>query len=358
MGTPISESYLLKQIQKTTAQCLLAFMHDTGGYTDWVPGAWHGDKAGWLIDDTLWRTKSDWPPPFAMFTKDRHHGFKTNWSHHDHHHNEYIAMPNPRYGDGGQIWRGEVEQVHDMEVNVDGKSKVFTNFTDQDINIAYEEEVSLEHSDESHFDHSWSLDVTSTTSQEVGGSYMGVEAKATFEQSVGFGTEETSGKSSSDTQANSDTVSITETLPPGAVVQVLVYKHRLITRQPYSINAAFDFDFDLKWNHWSSNHGNGKYRGGQREISVQGVAGLLALIAGHDTDHPSFEGYHPCSRVRNGLNWIANPKNRWVKFSGVNEVEYENNVDYKLTQLHQDAIPKGIDVVDMSEENNKERYGA
>ena len=100
-------------------------------------------------------------------------------------------------------------------------------------------------------------------------------------------------------------------------------------------------------------------RGGDREHQRSGYCrsawhlslGMIRIIR-------LLRGIIPCSRVRNGLNWIANPQNRWVKFSGVNEVEYENNVDYKLTQLHQDAIPKGIDVVDMSEENNKERYGA
>ena len=106
---------------------------------------------------------------------------------------------------------------------------------------------------------------------------MGVEAKATFEQSVGFGKEETSGKSSLQiAQSNSDTVSITETLPPGAVVQVLVYKHRLITRRACTrINAAFDFDFNFKWNHWSSNDGNGKYRGGETKHQRSGRRGLM-----------------------------------------------------------------------------------
>ena len=54
---------------------------------------------------------------------------------------------------------------------------MFTNYTSTPTHIAYEEDVTLEHSDESHFDSEWALDVTSTTSQEIGGSYLGVEAK-------------------------------------------------------------------------------------------------------------------------------------------------------------------------------------
>ena len=51
------------------------------------------------------------------------------------------------------------------------------------------------------------------------------------------------------------------------------------------------------------------------------------------------------------------PKNRWIDFSGVREVVFENNVDYKMTELHEDAIPEGVEVVDMSEEENQVKYG-
>ena len=80
-----------------------------------------------------------------------------------------------------------------------------------------------------------------------------------------------------------------------------VFKHQLRTRQEYSINAAFDFDFHIKWCHWQHEKQLMQYRGGAEEITVVGVAGLAALIAGQDTDHPSFEGYNPSHRVRNGL---------------------------------------------------------
>ena len=52
-----------------------------------------------------------------------------------------------------------------------------------------------------------------------------------------------------------------------------------------------------------------------------------------------------------------NPQNRWIKFSGTDEQVIENNVDYKLEQMHQDAIPQGIEVVDMSQEENQAQYG-
>ena len=268
----LTESYILKQIERKAAACLTAFMHDMGGYTNWQPGAWKDSVAGHLIDDSKWRKKGDRPPPYCMFTRNRANG-KTNWSHHDHRHDEYIAFANPRYGDGGKIWRGPLQQVQEVEVNDDGKSKVFTNFTDDPVNISYEEEVSLEHSDESHFDSEWALDVTTTASQEVGGSYLGVEAKATFEESVGVHTGGSKGGASSDTEGLSDTVSINFDLQPGEVVRVDIFKHQSRTRQDYSIDACFDFDFHFKWVHWSSSHGNAKHRGDHEYITVQGVPG-------------------------------------------------------------------------------------
>ena len=356
MAAPLTESYALKQIQFQVAGALTAFIHEMGGYVAWLDSSWEKRQAKRILVDSLWRTQSDWPPPFTIFTKDRNNS-QINFSHHDHRHNEFISFANPRYGDGGDLWEGPERKVKEFEVNIDGLSKVFTNYTSNPIHIAYEEEVTLEHSDESHFDSEWALDVTSTTSQEVGGSYLGVEAKATFEQSVGVHTGGSSGGGSEDTAGRSDTVAIDSELPAGAVYHLEVFKHQLRTRQDYSINAAFDFDFRMKWCHWQHEKQLMKFRGGDEEIIVIGVAGLAALIAGQDTNHPSFEGYNPSHRVRNGLAWIMDPKNRWIDFSGVRERVFENNVDYKLTELHEDAIPPGIEVVDMSEEENQVKYG-
>ena len=356
MSAPTTESYELKQIEIQVAGALTAFIHEMGGYVAWLDSSWKKEQARRIIDDTFWRTESKSPPAFTIFTKDRNTS-KANWSHHDGRHNEFIAFANPRYGDGGDLWEGEVKKVKELEVNIDGLSKVFTNYTGGLLHIGYEEEVTLEHTDESHFDSEWALDVTSTTSQEVGGSYMGVEAKATFEQSVGVHTGGSKGGGSEDAQGRSDVVAIDAELPPGKVYHLEVYKHQLRTRQPYSINAAFDFDFRMKWNHWQHEKQLMRYRGGHEEITVIGVAGLAALIAGQDTNYPSFEGYKPTHRVRNGLAWIMDPKNRWIDFSGVREVVFENNVDYKMTELHEDAIPEGVEVVDMSEEENQVKYG-
>ena len=151
---------------------------------------------------------------------------------------------------------------------------------------------------------------------------------------MGVHTGGSQGGGSEDSAGRSDVVAIDSELPAGAVYHLEVFKHQLRTRQEYSINAAFRFRLShIKWCHWQHEDQLMKYRGGAEEITVVGVAGLAALIAGQDTDHPSFEGYNPSHRVRNGLDWIMDPENRWIDFSGVRERVFENNVDYKLTEL-------------------------
>ena len=147
-------------------------------------------------------------------------------------------------------------------------------------------------------------------------------------------------------------------LPAGAVYHLEVFKHQVRTRQDYSVNAAFDFDFRMKWCHWQHEKQLRKYRGGAEEITVIGVAGL---------GRSHCRAWIPTTRLSRGISlrtvfatgwpgsWTL--KNRWIDFSGTRERVFENNVDYKLTELHEDAIPPGIEVVDMSQEENQVKYG-
>ena len=87
-----------------------------------------------------------------MFTKDRNNSQNQLESSRPSGTTSIVSFPNPRYGEGGDLWEGPEKKVREFEVNIDGLSKVFTNYTDGPFHIAYEEEVTLEHSDESHFD--------------------------------------------------------------------------------------------------------------------------------------------------------------------------------------------------------------
>ena len=110
MSAPTTESYELKQIEIQVAGALTAFIHEMGGYVAWLDSSME-ERAGTAhhrryVSGVQNRNRRR---PLRSSPRDRNTS-KANWSHHDGRHNEFIAFANPRYGEGGDLWEGEVEK--------------------------------------------------------------------------------------------------------------------------------------------------------------------------------------------------------------------------------------------------------
>ena len=349
-----SESYEMKRIMTRVAACLTAPMHQLGGRCHWAAGAWNDDVARKLVDGSAWRVKSDWPPPYTVFLRD-YHG-KVLWDHHDHRHNEYVRFKNPRYGPESTIWRGELEQVEDVEINVDEKSKVFTNFTADTISVAYEENVVLASSHEESTSEAWHFDVSETV--KIGGEVYGVSVSSST--TISGGTSGSKGDVDATSTEKSATVAINFDMQPGEVTRVHVLFNQSRTRQRKVAHAVLDFDIHLKFNEWPSNKSHAGWRNDKVDVVVRGVDGLSEFLNDMDTNYPHMDNFVKWgfnSRVKNCLHRIMRADTRTYSIDGVEERVIQDNEDFKLEQLHRDSIPAGVTVIDMSQEQHVNRYG-
>ena len=353
--TTNSESYEMKQIMRRVAACLSAPMHQMGGQCAWYPGAWTDKVIPRLVDDSMWRASGshDGRPPMAIYMRDQ--SGKTLYSgHHKDYHCSGVYFSNPRYSEESHIWRSPIRQLEEIEVNVDEKSKVFTNFTDDVVNISYEELLTLTDSYEKSTSSEWHFDVSETV--KIGGEVYGVSVSSSTTASGG----ESGGTNSSKGESTEKSVgvSINFELQPGEVVRVHTLYHQSRTQQDYDTHAVLDFDMEMKFTHWPRDEHQAKLRNGDQHVHVKGVAGMAELINNRDTDYPNMGGLQKVSRLKNCMNSIMSADKRTYHIKGTEESTIQDNEDFKLEQLQHDDLPPGVPVIDMSMEEHQQRYGA
>ena len=348
--TTNTESYEMKQIMRRVAACLTAPMHELGGRCDWAPGAWKDENIKNLISDSRWRTNSRWPPAYTIVMKDS--DGNVLWDGHDNHHSEFVYFTNPRYAASSERINGPLQQVESIEINVNEKSKVFTNFTDDPVNISYEESLVLTDTHERSTTDEWHFDVSETV--EIGGEAYGISASSSTTASGGeSGSESTS---DSNTEEKAVAVSINFELQPGDIIRVHTYYHESRTRQEYDTHAILDFDINMIFSHWPRDDKQARIRNEKTDIIVRGVDGMYDYFRNHDANQPLNGSFHWVSRVKNCINAIMDPSTRTYHIKGVEEKTIQDNEDFKLEQLQHDALPPGIPVINMSEEGNMHQY--
>ena len=347
--TTNTESYEMKQVMRRVAACLTAPMHELGGRSLWLPSAWTEDNIPRLVDDSRWRTTLG-DKSFLIVLKDP--DGKPLWDRHDHRHNEFVMFSNPRYSGDSHKEKGILQQVEDIEVNADEKSKVFTNYTDDPINIAYEESLVLTDSHEKSTNEEWHFDVSETV--EIGGEAYGVSASSSTTVDAG----ESGGESETDSSSeeNATGVSINFELQSGEVVRVNTYFHESRTRQDYDTHAILDFDIEMHFNHWPSSDHKAAIRRNKQVVKVSGVAGLMDYFKNRDANQPLTHDVEWVSRVKNCLNRIFFPGARTYHITGTEERSIQDNEDFKLEKLSHDAIPPDVEIIDMSDKDNFEKY--
>ena len=156
--TATNESYEIKRIQTLAAACVSAFMHQLGGhYPPRTGDAWNPHNFGSFLNGDRWRKDNQ----VIDFHYDHHDGRKS----------EYVLFTDPFYGPESDFKEGKPKLLQNVNLNVDGLTKIFDNSKGNDtLHIAYSEAVELSNSVETSVKNAFTFDVTTTSETTVSGS--------------------------------------------------------------------------------------------------------------------------------------------------------------------------------------------
>ena len=291
-----NESYEIKRVQTLAAACLAAFMHQLGGkYPPRTGDAWTPAKYEQFLNGDLWRKDS-----------------QRIYFHHDpndHRKSEYVEFDNVFYGPESDFIEGTPVLVQNVELEVDGLTKIFDNSAGKDpVTVEYIESVTLANAVTETVGESFTFDVTTSSETTVGGSYAGasLEQKLSVEVHSGFSKDESREESESKEETNEIKVSLE--CPVGAIKEVKIVKKHQRENIPVSGLFVIDSGVTMKLRHWWNKDAGGVgYRnGGQDYFTAPSVQGLYELMLGLDTDYPNLEDFWQdkgaCQReVRDGM---------------------------------------------------------
>ena len=147
-----NESYEIKRVQEIAAACCAAFMHQLGGVAmPRVPHAWEPSAFRRFLNGDRWRKDSQ--------VVDFHHD-------HDHRKSEYVEFSSVFYGPESDFIEGTPKLLQDVELKVDGLTKIFDNSRGRDpLHVAYTEDVALTNSVTEHVGEEFTFDVTTSSSE-------------------------------------------------------------------------------------------------------------------------------------------------------------------------------------------------
>ena len=282
------------------------------------------------------------------------------YSHHDGRKSEYVSFSDAFYGPDSDFTEGTPQILENVNLKVDGKSKIFDNSKGGDpIHIAYEEEVDLENSVSTSLKNAFTFDTTVGTETTVSGSYAGVslEEKITAEVHTGFSKEE--GKDTEESKTEAETVAIEFDCPPGGIKLLEVNKDHKRELIPTKGLFILDFSIKMKFYHWWHKAPGTKFRPSKTEyFNVSSVEGLLQFAQGVDTNYPTMEGFwndkSTPQSLRDSLLRLLDPANRSYTLDADKMRVLENNATYKVTDLE---TPRGQgEVIDLSDEQNRDQY--
>ena len=345
-----NESFEIKRVQTIAAACVAAFMHQLGArYPPRTRDAWTPAKFRRFLNADRWRKDAQ--------IIDFHHDSN------DHRKSEYVQFSNPFYGPESDFVEGTPTLLQDVELQVDGLTKIFDNSEGRDpLHIAYTEEVAILNSVTETVGESFTFDVTVGSETTISGEYAGasLEQKLTTEVHTGFQRDET--REEAESKESTTGVAVEFDCPAGAIKEVHIIKKHQREQIPVSGVFVVDFAMELKLRHWWNKQAGGiKYRhGGQDFFSVDSIQGLYELIRGTDTDYPQLAGFwgdkNACQpEVRDGILHLLDYKNRQYVLD-VNKIRtIESAANYKVIDLDSPAYDRG-NVIDLSEEQNRDEY--
>ena len=343
-----NESFEIKRIETVAAACCAAFMHQLGARVEWYAHAWEPDMYSKFLQSGRWRRDNQ--------VIDFHH------DPHDHRKSEYVQFMTPFYGPQSDFVEGTAKLLQDVELKVDGLTKVFDNSKGRDpLQIAYTENVDIENSVTTSVKNAFTFDVTVGSETTVSGEYAGasLEQKLSTEVHTGFSKEE--GRDEAESKSSSTGVGVEFTCPAGAIKLVnIVKKHQ---RELIPVQGLFvvDFGMEMKLRHWWADRIGTQYRvKSQDYFQVDSAEGLYQLAKGVDTDYPDLSGFwdnaHACTpRVRAGILHLLDPTNRTYYLDADKMRVIESSANYKVADLDAPAYD-GATVVDLDDEENRAKY--
>ena len=347
-----NESYEIKRIEEIATACVAAFMHQLGSPSPPRSGAsWIHDSYVHFITTDRWRKDSQ-----ILFF---------NYDHHDHRKNEYVEFIDPFYGPESDFVEGTPQLLQNVNLAVDGLTKIFDNSKGLDtLHIAYSEEVTLEESVSNSIREAFTFDTTVASETTISGSYGGasLEQKLSLEVHTGF--EKETARDTEESTSATSAVAIEFDCPPGSIKMVVVTKKHQRELIPVSGKFTVDFGMKMKLRHWWNHDAGGtQFRAHDQDyFEVSGVQGLYDLMRGLDTNYPHLSGFWQsggaCTReVRDGMLHILEPANRTYELSIDKMRVIENNESYVVSDLETVNHGDG-EIIDMSEEENREAYQA
>ena len=279
MAAPTNESYEIKRVQSVVAACISPLMHQLGGIVGYYLHPWTQEVMPSVLNGDRWR-KDD---QIVVF----------NWSKHDHRRNELVKFSGAYYDPASDFTEGTPQLLENVNLRVDGKSKVFDNSKGGDqIHIAYEDEVDLENSVATSLKNSFTFDTTVTSETTVSGSYAGasLEQKLTAEVHAGFAKE--TGKDTEESKTDAETVAIEFDCPPHGIKLLEVNKDHKRELIPTKGTFILDFAIEMQFYHWWQEKAPGvKFRPDKaRSLNVDSIEGLLQFAQGVDTNYPKHGG--------------------------------------------------------------------
>ena len=154
MSAPTNESYEIKRVQRVVAACISPLMHQLGGQVGYYLKPWEPKVMADHFNADRWR-KDNQVVDFR-------------YDHHDGRHSEYVLFSDAFYSPDSDFTEGTPQILENVNLKVDGKSKIFDNSRGGDpIHIAYEEEVDLENSVSTSLKNAFTFDTTATTETTV-----------------------------------------------------------------------------------------------------------------------------------------------------------------------------------------------
>ena len=349
MSDPIAtnESYEIKRIQMMAAGAVAAFMHQLGGISmPRMPNAWQKINFGNWVHADRWRKDNQ--------IVDFH------YDHHDHRKSEHVLFSDVVYGPESDFIEGIPKLLQNVNLNVDGLTKIFDNSKGKDtLHIAYTEAVELNNKVATSVRNAFTFDVTTTSETTVSGEYVGASLEEKLTEEVHIGEEKEKTRDEEENKTSSDEVAVEFDCPAGAIKMVTLTKDR--QRQLIPVNGLFvvDFAMELKLRHWWNHDAGGiKYRNtGQDNFKVNSVQGLYELMRGVDTDYPHLQGFWTDgnanqSEVRNGILHLLHPENRTYKLNMDKDRVSERNANYAVSDL--ESVQHGTgETIDLSDEQNQ-----
>ena len=352
MSDPIAtnESFEIKRVQMMAAAAMSAFMHQLGGiYPPRTGSAWNPNHFAHFLNGDRWR-KDDQIIDF------HHDG-------HDHRKSEYVLFSDVFYGPESDFEEGTPQLLQNVDLNVDGLSKIFDNSKGKDtLHIAFSEAVELLNSVTTSIKDAFTFDTTTTSETTVSGEYAGVSLEEKLTEEVHVGEEHEKGRDEEESKTLSDEVAIEFDCPPGAIVQVFLTKEHQRELIPTKGKFVVDFSIEFKLRHWWNHRAGGiQYRAhGQDYFKVSSVQGLYELMRGADTDYPGLAGFwqdgNACqSEVRDGILHLLAADNRAYYLDADKMRVIENNASYSVVDLETVHHGDG-QVIDLSDEEDREAY--